>query len=262
MKLEIDTDANTLLVQAPDGSQERIALYSARGFAVLSDLWVKVGWNQKYSYGFTWLGRPLIQLPEDVLRIQEVIWTVQPDLVIETGVAHGGSLIFYASLCRALGKGRVVGVDIEIRPANRRAIEAHPLSGLVTLIEGDSTAPATVARAAALRRPGDRVLVILDSNHSYAHVSRELEAYAPLVSPGSWIVATDGIISEFVDIPRGRPEWGRDNATRAAADFALAHPEFTLETPARLFDETAVDHTPTYWPGAWLRRTAESAAPA
>ena len=105
---------------------------------------MRVGWNQKYQYTFSWMGRPVIQLPEDMMRMQEVIYRLQPDLIVETGVAHGGSLIFYASLCKAIGKGRVVGIDIEIRPHNRMAIESHPLAGLITLIEGSSIAPEVV----------------------------------------------------------------------------------------------------------------------
>src|SRR3954462_11266428 len=118
MKLEIDTEANAVIVRDKAG-ERRIPLYSTEGFELLSDLWVKVGWNQKYGYTFSWFGRPVIQLPEDMIRVQEAIWQLKPDLVIETGVAHGGSLIFYASLFQAIGKGRVVGIDIEIRPHNR-----------------------------------------------------------------------------------------------------------------------------------------------
>jgi cephalosporin hydroxylase len=254
MRLEIDTERNELVTREQGRPEERVALYSGRGFELLSNLWVKVGWNQKYAYSFTWLGRPLIQLPEDVIRVQEAIWTVQPDVIVETGVAHGGSLVFYASLCKVVGKGRVIGVDIEIRPSNRHAIESHQLSDLITLVEGDSTDPRTVSRVADAIRPGERVFVILDSNHSYVHVSRELDAYSPLVSPGSYIVATDGIISEFNELPRGRKEWVCDNATRAAADFAVRNSDFALKPPARLFDESHVQGTPTYWPGAWLQR--------
>src|SRR5688500_15604797 len=116
MKIEIDTKANT--VRSGDGA-EPFSLYSKEAFELLSALWVKVGWNQKYTYTFSWLGRPIIQLPEDMIRLQEVIYRIRPTVIIETGVAHGGSLIFYASICKAIGRGRVVGVDIEIRPHNK-----------------------------------------------------------------------------------------------------------------------------------------------
>lgn len=129
MKLTIDTDAKTLSVEA-QGNQRQLALYSDEAFELISDQWLKVGWNQKYSYTFTWMGRPIIQIPDDLLRIQEVIYRIKPDVIIETGVAHGGSLIFYASLFKAMGRGRVVGVDIEIRPHNRKAIESNSLRRL------------------------------------------------------------------------------------------------------------------------------------
>src|SRR3954453_4055633 len=121
MRLTVDTDARTLTEETPAGRRQ-LPLDCPEAFALLSREWVNVGWTQKYSYSFTWMGRPLIQLPEDVLRVQEVIFSVAPDVIVERGVAHGGSLIFYASLCKALGKGRVVGVDVEIRPHNREAI--------------------------------------------------------------------------------------------------------------------------------------------
>src|SRR5262249_2601890 len=158
--------------------------------------WLNVGWTQRYSYSFTWLGRPLIQLPEDVLRIQEVIHRVKPDVIVETGVAHGGSLILYASLCKAMDRGRVIGIDIEIRPHNRSAIEAHPLAHYITLIEGSSTDASVVGRVKSLIKPSETVLVILDSNHTRGHVLAELEAYAPIVTPNSYIVATDGIMAD------------------------------------------------------------------
>src|SRR6202041_1198377 len=138
----------------------------------------------KYSYSFTWLGRPIVQLPEDILLIQEAIYQVKPDVIVETGVAHGGSLIFYASLCKTMEKGRVIGIDIEIRPSNRAAVEAHPLSSFITLLEGSSTNPDVVKQVRAAIRPKEVVLVLLDSCHSKDHVLEELQAYSPLVSKG------------------------------------------------------------------------------
>jgi cephalosporin hydroxylase len=162
MRIVIDTAEKTLTA---DGRP--LDLYGKAAFELISDLWLKTSWNQKYSYTFTWLGRPIIQHPEDLVRLQEVIFTLRPDVIIETGVAHGGSLIFYASLFKALGsEGRVVGIDIEIRPHNRRAIESHELASYISLIEGDSVAPEVVERARALVRPGDTVMVILDSSHA------------------------------------------------------------------------------------------------
>ncbi len=169
-RVVIDTEAETLVCEDESGTRS-LPLYSDEAFEIVSHYWVKTGWNQKYPYTFTWMGRPLIQLPEDIVRIQEVIWNVRPDVILETGVAHGGSLIFYASLCAAMECGRVIGVDIEIRPANRSAVEAHSLAPLVTMIEGDSTAAETVAEVSGLVADGETVLVILDSDHGKGAMS-------------------------------------------------------------------------------------------
>lgn len=249
MKVEIDTETGQIVV---DG--RAAPLYGDEGFRVISDLWIKVGWNQKYSYTFSWLGVPIIQLPEDMVRYQEVVARLKPDVIVETGVAHGGSAIYSASLCRLIGKGRVIAVDIEIRPRNRAAIEDHPLADLITLIEGSSTSPAVVEQVKGAIRPGESVLVVLDSNHSYAHVTDELTAYSPLVTAGSYIVATDGVMRDLTDVPRGAREWDRDNPARAARDFAAKHPEFALEPPPRQFNEATFTGEITHWPDAWLRR--------
>jgi len=251
MKLTIDTDRKQLTIEGG----ETLDLYGKPAFELLSELWLKTSWNQKYSYTFTWMGRPIIQHPEDLVRLQEVIYSIKPDVIIETGVAHGGSLVLSASLMKAMGKGRVVvGVDIEIRPHNRAAIEAHELSPMIRLVEGNSVAPEIVGEAAAEIRPGDTVLVILDSNHSHAHVAAELDAYHRLVTSGSYIVATDGIMRDVCDVPRGTPSWKEDNPARAAEEFAAAHPEFVIDEPRWRFNESDLDKSITAWPSAWLRR--------
>ncbi|PTM40335.1 CmcI family methyltransferase [Bosea sp. 124] len=254
MRLIIDTNAKT--VQKDDGAT--VDLYGREAFDLLAQLWLKTSWNQKYSYTFSWMGRPVIQHPDDMIRLQEAIYRLKPDVIIETGVAHGGSLIYSASLLKAMGKenGRVVGVDIEIRPHNRKAIEAHELAGMITLVEGDSVAPGIVAQAASAIRPGDVVLVILDSNHSYDHVMAELDAYSPLVTSGSYIVATDGIMEMVYDTPRGQPGWDRDNPSRAAVDFAARRADFVVEEPAMPFNESELNRWVTAWPNAWLKRVS------
>jgi len=259
VRITIDTDTGRLTVDGPEACS--LPLYSDAAFEILSALWVKVGWNQKHTYAFSWLGRPIIQLPADIVRVQEVIHRIQPDVIVETGVAHGGSLILYASLCKVLGRGRVVGVDIAIRPANRMAIEQHALGSLVTLVDGDSTSPEVVDRVRALVRPGERVLVLLDSDHSRHHVTRELEAYHRLVTPGSYIVATDGIMRELHDTPRGAHRWHIDNPATAAEEFAARHPEFVLEAPMPPFDERSAPVEVTHWPRGWLRRREPSNPP-
>jgi cephalosporin hydroxylase len=250
MRILIDEDRKTISCD----DAEPLALYSRGAFEILSALWLKVGWNEKYTYTFSWMGRPIIQLPEDMIRIQEAIYGLRPDVVIETGIAHGGSLVFYASLLRAMGHGRVIGVDIEIRPHNRKAIETHELFPLITLIEGSSTDPEIVRRVHDAVAPGEKTLIILDSAHGREHVRKELEAYRSLVSPGSYLVATDGIMRDLAGVPRGNPSWIRDNPARAAAEFAEAHPEFVLEPPGWPFNESTLRENVTHWPGGWLRR--------
>lgn len=253
MKLTIDTDDNLLIEQIGDHART-LPLYSDESFEIISRQWLKVGWNQKYSYTFSWMGLPIIQLPEDMVRIQEVIYKVKPDVIIETGIAHGGSLLFHASLCKAMGRGRVIGVDIEIRAANRGAIEHHDLASWVTLIEGSSTDPAIVRQVSDLVRSDETVIIILDSCHSKDHVLAELEAYAALVTPGSYIVATDGIMRDLSDVPRGQSDWVWDNPVTAAVEFSESHPEFELLQPEWPFKESALTNQVTHWPSAWLKR--------
>lgn len=253
MKLEVDTTDQTLKVIS-EGDSREIPLYGREAFEMISDLWVKVGWQMKYSYTFTWMGRPMIQLPEDVLRIQEVIHSIRPDYIVETGVAHGGSLVFYASLFEAMGHGEVIGIDIEIRPHNRSAIEEHPMAGRIQLVEGSSVDPDIVSDVKGRIPDGSTVLVILDSNHTKGHVAQELEMYHDLVSVGSYIVATDGLMGMVNDTPRGEPEWETDNPTEAAREFAASHSEFVLEQPAWPFNESELEKNVTHWPGAWLKR--------
>lgn len=253
MKLLIDTDSAHLRVE-DSGSVRDLPLYSREAFELLSRLWLKVGWNEKYPYTFSWFGRPVIQLPEDIIRVQEVIYRVRPDVILETGIAHGGSLVLYASLCKAMNHGRVIGVDIEIRPHNRDAIDSHELRPLITLVEGSSIDPDVVSRVRAEISPEETVLVLLDSNHTRAHVASELEAYHGLVTPGSYIVATDGSMQFLHDVPRGSPEWQTDHPSAAAIEFAARHPEFVLEQPRWPFNESALRENVTHWPSAWLRR--------
>jgi cephalosporin hydroxylase len=249
MKVTIDTDAKTI---SSDGKE--LPLYSDAAFKLVSSLWLKVGWNQKYTYTFSWFGVPVIQLPDDMLRFQEAVFRLKPDVIVETGIAHGGSLIYSASLLKLIGKGRVIGVDIEIRPHNRTRIESHPLMPLITLIEGSSVAPDIMGKVRDAIKPGETVLVVLDSNHSYAHVAAELAAYAPLVTPGSYILATDGFMRDVTDAPRGRPEWSKDNPANAAEDFVAANPDFELSEPEWPFNESTLSGNITHWPQAWVKR--------
>lgn len=230
----------------------RYSLASNEGFALISTAWLRSGWDAKYVYGFSWMGRPIIQLPEDMIRAQEVIYQVKPDVLIETGVAHGGSLIFYTSLFKAMGKGRVIGIDIEIRPHNREALESHEMFDQITLIEGSSIDRVVVEQVRRLIKPSESVMVLLDSCHTKSHVLAELEAYSSFVSPGSYIVATDGIMSQLAGAPRTQPDWSWNNPREAAREFLASHPEFSLSPPRFPFNEGAVIESVTYWPDSWL----------
>jgi cephalosporin hydroxylase len=202
----------------------------------LTRVWVDAANAQKYSYHFSWLGRPIIQYPQDIIAMQELIWSIQPDLIVEAGIAHGGSLIFSAAMlelnaiCGGPKDAEVIGVDIEIRPHNRVAIEAHPMNKRITMIEGSSIAPDIVAWVKAKTAGKQRVLVCLDSNHTHDHVLAELEAYAPLVSAGSYCVVFDTVIE---DMPSGffpdRP-WGKGNNPKTAVwKYLETHPEFEID---------------------------------
>jgi cephalosporin hydroxylase len=248
-------DLERALVETEDGDGVRTyQLDSPEAFALVSEAWVRAGWDAKYVYGFTWFGRPVIQLPEDLVRVQEAIYRVQPTVILETGIAHGGSLVFYASLCKAMGRGRVVGVDIEIRPHNRRALEEHPLFDLITLYEGDSTDEELADSIRETIGPDETVFVVLDSKHTKDHVLRELELYAPLVSVGSYIVAADGVMGDLARAPRSAPDWEWNNPREAARAFVAANPDYVLEQPEPPFNEGVVRDPVTYWRGGWIRR--------
>lgn len=218
----------TVTVQTPDGPRD-VDIYTDEGFEVLSHLWTRSGWQRKLTYELTWMGVPIIQLPEDILMMQELVWRLRPDVIIESGVAHGGALVLYASLLEQIGKGRVIGVDVEIRKYNRLAIQSHPVSDRITLIEGDSTADATLEQVRSQVRPRDKVLVALDSNHTREHVLRELERYAPLVTPGSYCVVFDSVMTMVHDAPNAGPDWARDNPLEAVRDFLAADDQFEID---------------------------------
>lgn len=207
--------------------------------------WMLHADKYKYTYNFQWLGRPIIKFPSDIVVSQEIIWQVKPDLIIETGIAHGGSIVFSASMMELLGgAGRVVGIDIDIRAHNRREIEAHPMAKRITMIEGSSTAPEVLAQVREIAKGRERVMVFLDSLHTHEHVARELELYAPLVSVGSYLVLPDTFIEHF---PKGyyadRPWDVGNNPMTAMRDFLQRNPNFEIdqETCGKLSITEAID---------------------
>lgn len=196
----------------------------------LSTRWLVETAAHKYTYNFSWLGRPIIQFPQDVIAMQEIIWRVKPDLILETGIAHGGSLIFYASLLELIGHGRVLGIDIDIRAHNRAAIEAHPMFKRISMIQGSSVEESTATQVYDSAGKTDRTLVVLDSNHTHDHVLKEMQLYSPLVTTGSYLVVFDTAIE---DMPEGsfpdRP-WGKGNNPKTAVwEFLKSSDRFVVD---------------------------------
>lgn len=190
----------------------------------VADEFVARSCEHRYSYNFSWLGRPVIQYPQDLVALQEIIWTERPQLIVETGIAHGGSTVFYASMLELLGgNGRVVAVDIDIRPHNRTAIEQHPFSRRIKLIEGSSVNQHVVEQVRAAAHGIDNVMVVLDSNHTHEHVLHELELYSPLVKAGQHIVVFDTIIEQLPPEALGERPWGRGNSPHTAVQEFLRH---------------------------------------
>ncbi|MGE5622573.1 MAG: cephalosporin hydroxylase family protein [Bacillota bacterium] len=212
----------------------------------LSRIWSRETNRNGYTYNFAWLGRPIIQYPQDIVAMQELIWKVKPDLIIETGIAHGGSLVFSASMLALLdldegiGRGekidpavsrrKVLGIDIDIRSHNRAAIEAHPMASRIQMIQGSSIAPDVIEQVKAVAASYSRILICLDSNHTHEHVAAELEAYASLTSVGSYCVVFDTLIEDMPkDLFPNRP-WGPGNNPKTAVrDFLKTHPEFEVD---------------------------------
>jgi len=205
--------ANTLLVK------------SAHDFNVESN-------KAKYSYNFSWMGRPIIQYPQDIIAMQEIIWDVKPDLIIETGIAHGGSIIYYASLLELIGKGEVLGIDIDIRKHNKTEIEKHPMYKRIKMIEGSSINPDVFARVKQHTEGKEIILVVLDSNHTHEHVLAELQLYSPFVSLNSYIVVYDTIVETLPEnyLPGHLRPWGiGDNPMTAVRTFMGYNDQFEID---------------------------------
>jgi len=178
--------------------------------------WLKESAKNKYSYNFNWLGRPIIQYPQDIIAIQELIWKIKPDIILETGIAHGGSLIHSASILEIIGKGKVIGIDIDIRKHNRIEIERHKLNKRITMIEGSSIDKKTVKKVFQIVKKEKKVLVVLDSNHTYNHVLEELKLYSPLVKKNSYLVVLDTIIEDMPNYFFEDKAWEKGNNPKTA----------------------------------------------
>lgn len=241
MELKRDFDFDVEVIERINGNARNKKLNKS------ADDFIKASVDPKYSYNFSWLGRPIIQYPQDIVAMQELIWSIRPDLIIETGIAHGGSLIFSASMLAILDmvdsmesdvtaiapnvfKRKVLGIDIDIREHNRVAIEAHPMFNRIQMIQGSSIAPEIIDQVQALAKDYQRILVCLDSNHTHDHVLAELEAYAPLTSIGSYCVVFDTMIEDLPeDMYADRP-WGPGNNPKTAVrEYLKSHPEFEVD---------------------------------
>ncbi|MDP3584908.1 MAG: cephalosporin hydroxylase family protein [Thiobacillus sp.] len=226
--------------------RSRVASYPNSEIQRAADDFVRASTQPKYSYNFSWMGRPIIQYPQDMIAMQELVWSIKPDLIIETGIAHGGSLVFSASMlaqldmCDAIESGmsfnpkesqrKALGIDIDIRAHNRAAIEAHPMASRIQMIQGSSIAPEIIEQVKQIASGYSRILVCLDSNHTHEHVLAELEAYAPLTSIGSYCVVFDTIVEDLpADMYPDRP-WGPGNNPKTAVwEYIKSHSEFEID---------------------------------
>ena len=196
-------------------NKKNISLMSKNSnFQKLTKSWFKLSEKYQYSYHFSWMGRPIIQYPQDIIALQEIIWKIQPDLIIETGIARGGSLILSASILQLIGKGNVIGIDVDIRKQSRREIEKHPMFKRIKMIEGSSIDKKIINKVYALAKNKKQILVILDSNHSHEHVLKELELYSPLVKKNSYLIVFDTIIEKMAsksNLSYQKRSWGKGN---------------------------------------------------
>jgi cephalosporin hydroxylase len=225
---------------------ERIESYkSDERLRTASHEYMKELIRTNFIFNFSWLGRPVIQFPQDMFIMQELIWATKPDIIIETGIAHGGSIIFYASMLELLGKGKVIGIDIDIRSHNRTEIENHPLYRRVEMIEGSSTAAEVVEKVRTLAAGAKSIMVVLDSNHTHDHVLKELESYAPLVSVGNYCVVFDTAVEDFArECPIVDRPWGSGNNPKTAVwKFMKGNDSFIIDSDveAKLLITSAPD---------------------
>jgi cephalosporin hydroxylase len=222
---------NNPIQQFVEERQQRIDRNESNsGLQVAADAFNEESNKAQYSYNFSWMGRPIIQYPQDMVAMQEIIWNLKPDLIIETGIAHGGSLVYYASLLQLIGKGEVLGIDIDIREHNRKEIEAHPMFGRIKMIQGSSLDENIVAQVKAYAEGMKTILVCLDSNHTHDHVLRELELYSGFVTEGSYIVVFDTIVEDLPDNYLPGRMWSKgDNPKTAVYDFLRTNSQFEID---------------------------------
>jgi cephalosporin hydroxylase len=243
MILTIDTDSKILRVTEGEGVAHEYPLFTPQSFGILSRQWLALGWNLGHWSTFSWMGRQVLQLPDDLLRLGEMLWRVRPDVIIETGVYDGGSALWFRNFCR------VIGVDRELRPGVRETIGSR-----VTLIEGDSASPETTVRVARGVRSGERVCVFLDSDHSTDHVAAELRGFAPFVSSGCYLIVADSILPDLAATPSGEIEWLNSHPRIAVEAFMSSNQDFQRRRPVPLFGAPFDFCDLSYFPDTWLKR--------
>jgi cephalosporin hydroxylase len=252
MIIAIDTNSATLRV-TDDAGERQYPLFGPEAFRILSRQWLILGWNLHHSFTFSFMGRQFIQLPDDMLRLGELMWCLRPDVILETGVYEGGSTLFWATLCRMRTHGRVISIEKHFRPGVREAI-LEAAGDIVTLIDGDASSPEIAAQIRSTLHSGDRVCVHLDSDHSAQHVAAELELLGPLVSPGCYMVVADSNLSDVAHTPRGRAFGLTEGPAQAVDAFLATHPEFRRERPTPLFPEEFDFTELSYCATTWLKR--------
>ena len=252
MRFTVDTDTSVLTVIDGKASAD-YPLFSPEAFRIIAQQWLALGWNLGHWQTFSWMGRQMLQLPDDVLRIAELFWRLRPDVIVETGVYDGGSTLFFASLCRLHGSGRVISIEREFRPGVPEAIR-ESADNRVILIEGDSASPEASVEVRRHIRLGERVCVFLDADHSAQHVAEELRHLSPLVSSGCYLIVADSICNGVARTPNGDNDWLWDHPATAVDAFLAGHPEFTRERPPVIFQGLTDFTELSYFADTWLRK--------
>lgn len=250
--MDIDAEAGAeIILRTKEGTETAVALYSHDGVELLTALRLKQMAQFKTMYEPTSLGMRVIQVPNDIVAMQELIWKVQPDAIVEIGIAHGGSLVMYAGLCELIGRGKVLGIDVEIREENRVNIEKHALSDRIELLECSSLEHEAIRHAQQFCRNAEETIIILDSNHAADHVRQEMDLYADLVSANGYLVVMDGGQAFVSDIPRGNADWKLDNPLTAIHQFLEKNSGFEIDPHFTRFGVTSC-------PDGFLRRKPKS----
>lgn len=220
-------------------------IYSEEGRKAVIDAYTKSMWAASVNFASSWCGVQLLQTPEDMVMLSELIWKNKPDLVVECGIYRGGGLILYASILQLLGKGEVIGIDVDTSKAEH--VKTHPLGSRISIIKADTGAPETAAMIADKAKKAESVMVILDSDHSAAHVKKEMNCFAPFIKPGGYLVVLDGIMTILHDVPGGAAQWKSDNPETAIKEFLQDHPEFERDWDCNKLGTS-------HGPGGYLKR--------